>query len=90
MVRLQTFPYAIPYAERSGDISHAPRAAYAVYNAGPRAVGRFNKVPPHPREARVDERLRTLFEGIAAGGQVDLRNCAVSTASASSLKKVSF
>ena len=75
--------YAIPYAERSGDVSHAPRAAYAVYNAGPRAVGRFNKVPPHPREARVDARLRTLFEGIAAGGQVDLRNCAVSTAAAS-------
>ena len=78
-----TKDYAIPYAERSGDVSHAPRAAYAVYNAGPRAVGRFNKVPPHPREARVDERLRTLFEGIAAGGQVDLRNCAVSTAAAS-------
>ena len=74
--------YAIPYAERNGDVSHAPRAAYAVYNAGPRAVGRFNKVPPHPREARVDERLRSLFEGIEAGGQVDLRNCAVTLATA--------
>src|SRR5262245_20649791 len=74
--------YAIPYAERSGDVSHTPRAAYAVYNAGPRAVGRFAKVPPHPREARVDERLRSLFEGIEAGGQVDLRSCEVTLATA--------
>ena len=42
--------YAIPYAERTGDPDHAPRAAYAVYNAGPKAVGRFAKSPPHPRE----------------------------------------
>ena len=74
--------YAIPYAERSGDPNHVARAAYAVYNAGPRAVGRFNKVPRHPREERVDERLWTLFEGIAAGGQADLKTCAVSTAAA--------
>jgi len=74
--------YAIPYAERSGDSSHVARAAYAVYNAGPRAVGRFNKVPRHPREKRVDERLWELFQGIAAGGQADLRTCAVSSAAA--------
>ncbi len=73
--------YAIPFAERSGDLGHVPRAAYAVYNAGPRAVGRFNKAQPHPREARVDERLRTLYEGIASGGRADLRNCDVTTAS---------
>ena len=75
--------YAIPYAEKQGDATYVPRAAYAVYNAGPRAVGRFNKNPPHPREARVDGKLWTLYEGIASGGQVDLRTCAVSTASAS-------
>ena len=69
--------YAIPYAQRSGDLDHAPRAAYAVYNAGPRAVGRFDKSPPHPREARVDERLWTLYKGIAAGGRADLRTCSV-------------
>jgi hypothetical protein len=74
--------YAIPYAERSGNLDDVPRAAYAVYNAGPRAVGRFNKIPRHPREARVDERLWTLFEGIAAGGQADLNTCAVTTAAA--------
>jgi len=75
--------YAIPYAERSGDLNHIPRAAYAVYNAGPRAVGRFNKIPRHPREARVDERLWTLYQGIASGGQVDLKTCGLNTAAAS-------
>jgi hypothetical protein len=69
--------YAIPYAKQSGDPNHAPRAAYAVYNAGPRAVGRFSKAEPHPREARVDERLWTLYQGIASGGHADLANCAV-------------
>lgn len=75
--------YAIPYAARSGDPDHVPRAAYAVYNAGPRAAGRFNKARPHPREMRVDGRLWTLYQGIAAGGRADLRTCGVSTASAS-------
>ena len=70
--------YAIPYAERSGELDHVPRAAYAVYNAGPRAVGRFNKPRPHPREKRVDDRLWTLYSGIATGGQADLRTCGVS------------
>jgi hypothetical protein len=72
--------YAIPYAERSGDLNHIPRATYAVYNAGPRAVGRFNKPQPHPREQRVDQRLWTIYQGIASGGQADLRACGVDTA----------
>jgi len=69
--------YAIPYAEKTGDPKVVPRAAYAVYNAGPRAVGRFAKANPHPREARVDEKLWTLYQAIAAGGQVDLASCGV-------------
>lgn len=75
--------YAIPYAERSGDLDHVPRAAYAVYNGGPRAAGRFNKARRHPREARVDDRLWKLYQGIAAGGRADLRSCDVSTTAAS-------
>jgi hypothetical protein len=75
--------YAIPYAERSGNVEHVPRAAYAVYNAGPRAAGRFNKAEPHPREKRVDDHLWTLYQGIAAGGRADLRTCAVEIAAAS-------
>ena len=74
--------YAIPYAERSGELDHVARAAYAVYNAGPRAVGRFAKAQRHPREARVDDRLWTLFDGIASGGRADLRTCGVASASA--------
>jgi hypothetical protein len=75
--------YAIPYAEKNGDPNLVPRAAYAVYNAGPRAVGRFNKAKLHPREQRVDEHLWKLYQGIAAGGQADLRTCGVTTAAAS-------
>jgi transglycosylase-like protein with SLT domain len=75
--------YAVPYAEKSGDPNNVPRAAYAVYNAGPRAVGRFDKEKKHPREQRVDEHLWTLYRGIAAGGQADLRTCDVTTAAAS-------
>jgi hypothetical protein len=70
--------YAIPYAARSGRPEDAPRAVYAVYNAGPRAVGRFGKAQPHPREQRVDERFWTIYRGIAAGARADLRSCAVS------------
>jgi LmbE family N-acetylglucosaminyl deacetylase len=72
--------YAIPYAGRSGNPDHIPRAAYAVYNAGPRAVGRFNKTVLHPREQRVDEHLWKLYRGIAAGGDADLRSCGVEKA----------
>lgn len=72
--------YAIPYAERRGEPGDAPRAVYAVYNAGPRAVGRFHKAQPHPREKRVDDRFWTLYRGIAGGGRADLQSCAVSDA----------
>jgi hypothetical protein len=76
--------YAIPYAKKTGKPDDVARAAYAVYNAGPRAVGRFDKQPPHPREARVDEKLLTLYRGIADGGDVDLANCGVTTRGKSS------
>ena len=76
--------YAIPFAEKSGNPDHVARAAYAVYNAGPRAVGRFTKDPPHPREARVDAKLWSIYEGIAAGGQVDLASCGVKHTKAAS------
>ncbi len=74
--------YAIDYADRSGNLDHVPRATYAVYNAGPHAVGRFNKPHQPAREQRVDQRLWSLYQGVAAGGQVDLGNCSVKTAAA--------
>jgi hypothetical protein len=46
-------------------------------------VGRFNKAKLHPREQRVDEKLWTLYQGLASGARADLRNCDVSTAAAS-------
>jgi hypothetical protein len=73
--------YAIPYAQKSGKPTDVPRAAYAVYNAGPRAVGRFAKAELHPREKRVDDKLLGLYQGIAAGGKADLENCAVKNTS---------
>jgi hypothetical protein len=76
--------YAIPYAKKTGKPEDVARAAYAVYNAGPRAVGRFDKQPPHPREARVDEKLLSLYRGVAGGGDVDLANCGVATPGKSS------
>ena len=76
--------YAIPYAQKTGRPEDVARAAYAVYNAGPRAVGRFDKDPPHPREARVDEKLLSLYRGIAAGSDVDLASCGVATRGKSS------
>lgn len=79
--------YAIPYAQKSGKPDDVARAAYAVYNAGPRAVGRFDKSPPHPREARVDEKLWTLYRGIAGGAPVDLANCGVATRGTSSTSR---
>ena len=69
--------YAIPYARKTGRPADVPRATYAVYNAGPRAVGRFAKASPHPREARVDRKLWTLYQGVAAGGKPDLESCGV-------------
>jgi hypothetical protein len=69
--------YAIPYAEKSGDPEVVARAAYAVYNAGPRAVGRFAKAKPHPREQRVDDKLWKLYRAVAAGSAVDLKSCGV-------------
>ena len=69
--------YAIPYGEKNADPSLVPRAMYAVYNAGPRAVGRFNKEKRHPREARVDDRLFSLYKGIASGAQPDLASCGI-------------
>ena len=71
--------YAIPYAAKSGAPEDAPRAVYAIYNAGPRAIDRFGRANAHPREKRVDGRFWKLYSAIAAGGRADLRSCSVSS-----------
>ena len=69
--------YAIPYAQKTGRAADVPRAAYAVYNAGPKAVARFARAEPHPREKRVDDKLLALYQGVASGNPVDLESCGV-------------
>ncbi len=70
---------AIPLAEKTGEPDHIPRATYCVYNAGPKAVRRFLDRKGSARARAVDERLWKLYQGIAAGGTVDLKQCAVVT-----------
>jgi hypothetical protein len=67
--------YGISVADKNGDLSYAPRSTYSVYNAGPRAVRRFMKKDSTSREKRVDERFFEIYQGIAAGGTVDLSAC---------------
>ncbi len=68
---------AIPLAEKTGDTDHIPRATYCVYNAGPKAARRFLDTKGSARAKAVDERLWRLYQGIAAGGTVDLQQCRV-------------
>jgi hypothetical protein len=68
---------AIPLAEKTGDTDHIPRAAYCVYNAGPKAARRFLDTKGSARAKAVDERLWRLYQGIAAGRTVDLQQCRV-------------
>jgi hypothetical protein len=68
---------AIPLAAKTGETDHIPRATYCVYNAGPKAVRRFLNAKGSARARAVDERLWKLYQGIAAGGMVDLQQCRV-------------
>jgi hypothetical protein len=68
---------AIPLAEKTRQPDNVPRATYCVYNAGPRAVRRFLDIKESARARAVDERLWRLYQGIAAGGTVDLQQCRV-------------
>jgi hypothetical protein len=67
--------YGTQVAKENGKPEHAARAAYAAYNAGPRASRRFMKPDANARQKRVDERLWDLYQKIAAGGNVDLETC---------------
>jgi len=66
--------YGIAVADKNNDTSYAPRSTYSVYNAGPRAARRFIKNSTS-REKRVDERFWDIYQGIEAGGTVDLSIC---------------
>ncbi|MCX5869513.1 MAG: transglycosylase SLT domain-containing protein [Deltaproteobacteria bacterium] len=67
--------YGTQVAKENGNPAHAARAAYAAYNAGPRASRRFMKPDSNARQKRVDEHLWNLYQKIAAGGSADVANC---------------
>jgi len=52
---------AIPLGEKHGEPEHIPRAAFCVYNAGPRAVRRCQNTRESARARAVDERLWKLY-----------------------------
>ncbi|MBU0968026.1 MAG: lytic transglycosylase domain-containing protein [Proteobacteria bacterium] len=67
--------HGMAVAAKNGDPGYAPRSTYSVYNAGPRAARRFMKPGSTSREKRVDERFWSIYQGIEAGGTVDLSVC---------------
>ncbi|MFZ5772829.1 MAG: transglycosylase SLT domain-containing protein [Thermodesulfobacteriota bacterium] len=66
--------YGITVADKNHEISYAARATYSAYNAGPRAARRFLK-GGSSREKRIDDRFWTIYQGLEAGGTVDLSTC---------------
>ncbi len=69
--------YAIQIAKEKNNPHIAARAAYATYNAGPRASRRFLKAEASARQKRVDEHLWDLYQKVSAGGSADLENCSI-------------
>ncbi|MBU0662982.1 MAG: transglycosylase SLT domain-containing protein [Proteobacteria bacterium] len=69
--------YGIQIAKEKNNPHLAARAAYATYNAGPRASRRFLKAEASVRQKRVDEHLWDLYQKVSAGGSADLQNCSI-------------
>lgn len=69
--------HGIKVAKENGRPAYAARAAYAAYNAGPRAATRFLKPDANARQKRVDDHLWELFQKRAEGGTVDMANCTI-------------
>ncbi|MFH1215450.1 MAG: lytic transglycosylase domain-containing protein [Pseudomonadota bacterium] len=69
--------YGVAAEEKSKDMNNGIRATYAVYNGGPRAALRFMKQKGgRPRNALYDKFWK-VYQGIAAGGTVNLSSCSV-------------
>jgi hypothetical protein len=69
--------HAIQVAIENNNPEHAARAAYAAYNAGPRAVRRFMKADASARQKRIDDHLWELYQKAAAGGRGDVASCSI-------------
>ena len=69
--------HGIKVAKENKNVDYAARAAYAAYNAGPRASRRFMKADASARQKRVDDHLWNLYQKVAAGGSADLSKCTI-------------
>ncbi len=68
--------YGVAEGRRTGRVEDAVRSTWAVYNAGPGAIGRYRDQDSSARERRVDEGFWAHYSGLAAGGRADLLTCA--------------
>jgi hypothetical protein len=68
--------YGVAEGRRTGRLEDAVRSTWAVYNAGPAALGRYRDQDSSARERRVDDGFWTHYSGLAAGGRADLLTCA--------------
>jgi hypothetical protein len=70
--------YLLNYAiksETTNNVDNIARATYAIYNAGPSAVGRYRKQNSSSREKKVDNRFWEIYRGFKANDEVDLFHC---------------
>lgn len=67
--------YGVEEGNRTGNFRNSARAAYSVYNAGPRAVDRYRSSTSSDREKRVDQQFWKIYQGFEANGEVDLESC---------------
>jgi hypothetical protein len=68
--------YGIAEGRRTGRLEDAVRSTWAVYNAGPAALGRYRETDSTARERRVDDGFWAHYSGLAAGGSADVASCA--------------
>ena len=69
--------YGVAEGRRTGRLEDALRSTWAVYNAGPAALGRYRGQDSSARERRVDDAFWAHYSGLAAGGRADLLTCAI-------------
>jgi soluble lytic murein transglycosylase-like protein len=72
--------YLLNYAiksEKTNNLDNIARAAYAIYNAGPGAAGRYRQQSSSSREKEVDKRFWEIYQGFKANDEVDLFHCTV-------------
>ena len=67
--------YGVKEGQQTKTPLNSARAAYAVYNAGPKAADRYRSKKSTQREQQVDALFWEIYQGFAAEGEVDLYHC---------------